>query len=132
MKTNIEALLFFLLIYFSSPLYSQTGPWGRYNAKMKNDALVRESDAGNLEEVKRIINGGADVNVQLEQTKLTPLVTAASGAKLEVIRYLLSLGADPAVRDWQGYTALDRAKWTGNTEVIKVLNEAMGNKTEKA
>lgn len=129
MKTIIISVLIPLLLILSSTLYSQTGPWAKYDSKLKNDALVREADGGNLAEVKSIVAGGGNVNVQLEQTKLSPLMAAASAGKAEVVRYLLSEGADPGAKDWNGYTALDRAKWSGSAEVIKLINDALQKNT---
>lgn len=128
---KIESVILFISLNLSlaTTVHAQTGPWAKYDSKLKNDALVREADAGNLMEVKSIVAGGGNVNVQLEQTKLTPLMAAASGGKFEVVQYLLNQGADPAAKDWNGYTALDRAKWSGVVTVIQLLDETLKQKT---
>ena len=128
MKAKVTSVFVLLFIFISPKIYSQTGPWAKYDIKLKNDALVREADAGNLLEVKSIVAGGGNVNVQLEQTKLTPLMAAASAGKPDVVRYLLAEGADPGAKDWSGYSALDRAKWSGSPEVIKLITDALRKK----
>lgn len=118
---NRFTLLAVLILFASLDGISQTGPWAKYDNKMKGEALIREADGGNLEEVKSIVAGGADVNWQLQYTGLTPLMAAASNGKTEVVRFLLDKGADPAVKDANGKTALDRAKMFGASDVVKLL-----------
>lgn len=115
--------LFFFISVLAINGVAQTGPWAKYDAQMKGEALVRESDGGYLDEVKSIVAGGGDVNWQLQPTGLTPLMAAASNNRAEVVRYLLNNGANVSMKDANGRTALDRARMFGANEVIKVINE---------
>ena len=64
---------------------------------------------------------GADVNAQ-NKLGLTPLMQAASHNNPELVHYLLEQGADPAVQDSRGRTALDFAKvYPPREECIKLL-----------
>ena len=64
---------------------------------------------------------GADVNAE-NKLGLTPMMQAASNNRPEVVRYLLEQGADPAVQDSRGRTALDFAKvYPPREECIKLL-----------
>lgn len=84
-----------LLLFFAQVSFGQTGPWAKYDQKMKDDAFYREASAGNLAEVKSIIEGGGNIHAVSEQTKFTVLMSAAGSGKIEVVRFLLEKGADP-------------------------------------
>lgn len=101
--------------------HAQTGPWARFDARMKGEALVREADGGSLREVESIVEGGGDVNWRLEPTGLTPLMAAASGGHAHVVAFLLAHGADARARDSRGRSALDRARTTGAADVVRLL-----------
>jgi hypothetical protein len=131
MKTLSAILLKIFLLFLSASAFAQSGPWAKYDNTMKGNALVRESDGGNLEEVKSIVAGGGDVNWQLEPTGLSPLMAAASNGKTEVVRYLLNNGADPLLKDANGRTALDRAKMFGANDIVKLLNEFLKKSAPK-
>ena len=102
---------------------AQSGPWAKYDGKMKGEALIRESDGGSLREVRSIVEGGGDVNWQLTPTGLTPLMAAASAGHADVVAFLLGKGADAALRDANGRTALDRAVTFGANDVAKLLRQ---------
>src|SRR5690349_1342363 len=122
MRRLLAALALLLLI--RDPLAAQSGPWARYDAKMKGEALVRDSDGGYLDEVKSIVEGGGDVNWRLEPSGLTPLMAAATAGHVEVVRFLLAKGARPEAKDARGMTALDRAARDGHKDVVALLRAA--------
>lgn len=51
----------------------------------------------------------------------TPLHEAAALGKLDVVTVLLAKGADPAIEDPRGETALDRAERSNRTVVVECL-----------
>jgi ankyrin repeat protein len=55
-----------------------------------------------------LVENGAEVNA-VANDGTTALMMAAHGAKLDVVEYLLSKGADPTRKDGKGLTALDYA-----------------------
>ena len=48
---------------------------------------------------------------------------AAENGQASAVSTLLTLGADPAVRDMFNKTALDKARGRNHTEVVRVLEE---------
>jgi len=72
---------------------------------------------GNLENVKDLVNRGADVNAKddIGNTALHYVEV------VEIAQFLVSRGADVHARNDNGDTPLDRAKLMGNTEVAAYL-----------
>jgi hypothetical protein len=127
-KTIFCALLLLCLYQFTA---AQSGPWAKYDQEMKDGALYREASQGNLDEVKSIIQGGGNVHYTSTQQKFTILMAAAGSGKIEVVRYLLSLGADPSAKDWWGQTAIDKARSVGANDIVQLLQQALSGKTPK-
>ena len=76
--------------------------------------------AGDIELVKRIVSGGADVNVKTKNG-YTPLHCAVHEGNIEIIKFLISHGADVNVKDEDGDTPLDLAAHENNNEIAKLL-----------
>ena len=102
-------------------LHAQSGPWARSSPQLKGESLVRDADGGDLREMRLIVQGGGDVNWQLQPTGLTPLMAAASADHLDIVQYLIEHGADASLTDANGFTALDRARRTGANDVARYL-----------
>jgi hypothetical protein len=131
MKKTKTIFCALLLLGLTQYTVAQSGPWAKYDQELKDGALYREASGGNLEEVKSIIRGGGNVHYQSAQQKFTVLMAAAGSGKLEVVRYLLSLGADPAAKDWWGQTAIDKARSVGANDIVQLLQQALNGKTPK-
>lgn len=76
---------------------------------------------------QRLLEKGADVNVQGGQFARNPLLCAATTRSQETIKLLLAKGAKVDVQDWAGRSPLDWARTRGRTAVVKLL-EAAGAK----
>ena len=57
--------------------------------------LQRAADNGDLEEVERLVEAGADMNESKDEASRTPLYLAANQGFDKVVKYLLEQGADP-------------------------------------
>ncbi len=69
-----------------------------------------------------LLDHGAEVNT-VDLTGATPLMIAAQYGKTGVVRALLAHGADPALRDKQGRTALDWASMRGQDDAVALLRD---------
>lgn len=81
---------------------------GRVPFEAFPDDPIRAAYRGDVEAVQRFLNDGFPVNAGNE-VGYTVLMGAARGARLDMIRFLLSKGAQAARADKRGFTALH---WT--------------------
>ena len=100
---------------FCDPLtdVNQIGTFG-------NRPLHLVSWQGNVEEIRTLVESGAEVNV-IGDMGATPLHDAAQACQLEAVKLLLEYGANGETRDEFGKTPLDWAELNGHLEVAKVL-----------
>jgi ankyrin repeat protein len=89
--------------------------------------------SNNVEKVKELISGGADVNVR-DSRGNTPLLRAigtrrlSRTARLSMVKILISAGADVNAKNPRGQTPLDLAKRGGQTEIVELLTKAAGER----
>jgi ankyrin repeat protein len=75
--------------------------------------------------VKALIAHGADVNVPMPRSGITPLMMAASRGRADTVRLLLSNKANVQAKDIRGRTALDWARAVRKASVIKLLSDGV-------
>jgi hypothetical protein len=75
---------------------------------------------GELDRVKSLVSGGADVNSK-NRMGMTPLVVAAMNSRTAVCEFLVASGADLNAKDGQGRTALYFAVDRNNKELAELL-----------
>ena len=98
-------------------------------ANSKANALVDAAQNGNLEKVKTLIEKeGVDINAKETETKFgfTALIAASNSfgySNLEIVKYLISKGADINATTNYGVTALMMASLSGSLAVVKALVE---------
>lgn len=72
--------------------------------------MMRAARWGDVEEVDRLLNQNpALIDIHGEDSRGTPLITAAKAGAVEVVRLLIRRGAAVNVRDDDDFSALDYA-----------------------
>jgi serine/threonine protein kinase len=88
----------------------------------KNKELLKASQKGDVEEVKKLLKEGAYVNAKNEFGS-TPLHLAAISGHIEVVKLLIEHGAYVNAKNEFGSTPLYYATKNGHIEVVKLLIE---------
>ncbi|KAK4499585.1 hypothetical protein PRZ48_010103 [Zasmidium cellare] len=101
---------------------------GRYTAKSTDEqgitALHWAAINGHHALCHFLIQSGADVNARGGDAHATPVLWASKRFNLQVVSLLLANGADPLLRDDQGYNLLHSATLDGNVyQLILLLHQ---------
>ncbi len=87
--------------------------------------MVKAGRTGDLDDVMRLVEDeGLDVNTVGPQHSLTALHLASLHGHLEVVQFLLDMGADTDVLDDWNCTPLHNAAGAGHVDIVKELCEA--------
>src|SRR5689334_20251941 len=89
-----------------------------------NERLRKASIEGDVEEVKKALLSGAEVNEVDIYTGKTPLYLAAENGHYKVVTSLLSSGAQVNAKDHKGRTPICMASKFGHLESVKALISA--------
>lgn len=88
-------------------------------------SVIPASERGHVDYVRRVVQVGIDVNHvnDLGWTALLEAVILGDGSRpyVEIVTALLEAGADPAIADKEGVTALQHARNKGFDEIAEVL-----------
>lgn len=84
-------------------------------------ALVRAAWAGKEDSVRLLLELGVHVNAS--ENGRTPLMVAAVGGHVAIIRMLINAGADTLMEDCDGVTALRHARMNGHREIVSLLED---------
>ena len=93
------------------------------------DDIVSAAAAGNLTQVKALIEKDSSCLKTADPSGRTALHTAAYAGQGSVVEYLLSRGASLAARDNKDRTPLHLAAYGGHAEIVKMLLTAGADKT---
>ena len=90
--------------------------------------LFNAIQAGDLDQVKLLLQGGAECNIR-DGEEATPLMLAASLGRLDIVEALIEAGAEVNARNSLGWTALMKAIYNydldrGFPEIVAALIEA--------
>jgi ankyrin repeat protein len=86
--------------------------------------LLKAAQAGDAEEVRALLAGGADVHAAAAWFGSTALHLAAHGGHADCVRALLAAGAEKQTRNEAGKRAYDYAREGGHAHVVTLLAEA--------
>lgn len=90
-------------------------------------ALWASSSNGHFEVVEYLLGKGADPNEKNPiQNNDSALMQASTGGYLEIVKLLISKGADVSATNNHRQTALNKASWSGNKELIQYLEGLNG------
>ncbi len=87
--------------------------------------------AGNLKAVKQHIEAGTNINQKETMSGSTPLMTAITFNKPQIVKLLINSNAELSVKNNDGGTALHTAAFFGRIKMVKMLLDAGADKTIK-
>ena len=87
--------------------------------------------SNNIEIVKQHIEAGTDINAKDPMSGSTPLITAATFGKTDIVKALLDANAKTDIQNSEGSTALHAAAFFCHVEIVKMLVEAGADKSVK-
>jgi ankyrin repeat protein len=90
-------------------------------------SITRAAYKGDLATIKKMVEAGVDINKKTSQS-MTALMSAAQAGKIEVVKYLISQGADLYVEDIYHNTA---DNITSDDAIAKLIRDAMKKNPKK-
>lgn len=99
-------------------------PYSAYADEAQDKALVSAASNGNLEEIKRLLAAGANVDstdYSKDQEGLQAIHYAVNLGNIKEVNVLLAAGAKADAIDFNGRQPIHYAALNGNTELVKVL-----------
>jgi uncharacterized protein len=85
-------------------------------------SLINAIHSNNLHQLKLLLELGMTLNMR-NDSSITPLIEAVKNNANKLAELLLEKGADPSVRDRDGYTALDYARLYKNEALIMMIKK---------
>ena len=99
----------------------------QFQAYYDKSKIHTAAQAGNLAQVKSLLDAGVSANAQHPNDETGPLIFAIIGGNNEVVRLLIASGADVNEKSKEGKSALFWAKQFNRKEMIKMLKQAGAN-----
>jgi ankyrin repeat protein len=97
--------------------------------------LCQAAENNNIEEVRRLLSEGVDVDAKIESEKResgwNPLHIAAYGGYTEIVTLLITSGANLDYKDKDGYTPLHKTVWSGRMKEATILLDSGANPNVK-
>jgi ankyrin repeat protein len=119
----------FVMVLLTTPLMLAVGCGGMETTETEipypgylGEELLETAEEGDVQEVRSLIEEGADVNAR-DEDDFTPLHVAAEYGHTDVAALLIEWGADVNAQDDMGWTPLHKAAIWSRTEAAAVLLE---------
>jgi hypothetical protein len=87
--------------------------------------------AGNLDVVQQHIKAGSNLNVIEQMSGSSPLITASTFNKIDIVKALIDANVNLSIQNNDGATALHTAAFFGRIEIVQLLIDAKADKTLK-
>lgn len=95
-----------------------------------NEAITEIFDAifnNDLSKISEVIASGVNINQKHSHSRLTPLIQAINLHRIEVIKFLIEVGADVHLYQYIQTTPLGLATSLGNNQIVQLLLQAGAN-----
>lgn len=124
---------FSIMIVFLSNVCAHSGHSSKAGSSFEkpNMELQAAIVAGNLEIVKQHIKAGTDINMKDQMSGSTPLITASTFGKTDIVKALIDAKAELDIKNNEGSTALHAAAFFGRAEIVQILVDAGADKSLK-
>lgn len=83
--------------------------------------LIDAAESGDIDAIRRLLDGGADVNIKDKDWGFGPLHSAAGTGRSDIAELLLARGAIVDAKDSTGATPLHEAAKRGHVNVAELL-----------
>jgi hypothetical protein len=90
----------------------------------ETDKIHTAAQMGDLDLVRSMLDSGVDVDVRNYDRSGTPLVFAVIGSQVEMVKFLISRGADVNFKSGDSASVLEYAQIFNNEEIIELLKNA--------
>ncbi|WP_232829111.1 ankyrin repeat domain-containing protein [Aureibaculum luteum] len=87
--------------------------------------------SGDLSIVKQHIAAGTNINMKDQMSGATPLISAATFGKINMVKILMEAKADLNIKNNDGASALHVAAFFCRVEIVQLLIDAKADKTSK-
>jgi len=84
-------------------------------------ACMSDRGVDEPESVRAALDQNADINTQDPPSGQTCLMAATLRGKIEIVKYLFKMGADPTIGEQMSYTPQHGAGFQGRAEIMKYL-----------
>jgi ankyrin repeat protein len=100
-------------------------PSGVPGSSAAGDDLGNAAATGDLNQLKKLLAAGVDINSPNSKTGMTPLMQAAQAGKLDAMKFLLAQKPKPDVdiQDTEGRTAMFHAVDNKNSDALALLKQ---------
>jgi ankyrin repeat protein len=86
-------------------------------------SMICDDSSTNVDVIRALVRLGANINVQKDGSRTTPVMIAAAKGNAEAVRALVQLGADLTIRETRGMDAASYASYMRQPEMARLIRE---------